>query len=1064
MQNGLRFLTAGILIACAAAVSAAPQDTPVASSPTPAVAPAAVAAGKTQTVAVADFSQGFAVLHRMGVTNVAKATYVTLSGPSVMYVTQGTGSRYGLKGNAWQLSGDSTNGLFLVNETMLVRATSAKPAVSNGVDPFAQVRFRGYYGPGYEDGEGDDESLGGTSVRTLYDVKWKPADLQADIANLLAKLQKEADKFLAAKAKKKSHGEDEDESENPMRRAQVEVAGYDVNAWVACLLGAAHYADQGHLAEANRLAALTMTLGGGNAHLLEAVMNRLGNEAYQMVWAKFRATGNWKAYIAGLDGVVARFPRGWQQLASARELASRIRAFDAAGARPAPLKTSLRPADQALADALATAPATRETTYASQQAGFWVLPRNTNDFVGVWVATNAHPLARLLRSGTNAIPVLLALLDDSTTFTRLQTTAALPSTNTAATADATDDAESMQEMMRAEMERMRGSGGMPGGGAGLLRPALRSEIAKQLLQALVGGDQNANMYSSSHGRRNQPQEKTLAERVRLWQEKNAGLTNEELAFACLAGKDYNQRSQAMQYLAASPSTSVWLRLEKQILGSANLDQDQWLVQTYVMRRGKDAKAFVDAFEARIVSGALPTNAVKVATVDGSGEEELFKAASDHDPRSDKYRIQQQKRMLKELRRIVDAKPLDVLVDEIATGKISPEAGREIMGRSFYETPYAKRMEIALRGAAKAQAPDVRINLLHLTLRPDNSAMVQYEASMAQRGGVPSDKPEPPSAKALAEVWRTLLADARPSTNRSPNIWHPPLTVRETAAMSMELVYGRPSDTELNARMLVDELGASGLQLLLQRAESRLSGAASVQPPLPDPASVPAGRLAELTNALPRAALSARATQVVGLDVHTRLALARAARTNTELAAALAPLAHRMRALLATNTPEKARAALQACDGKVLDATVLQGLVRQCDELAKQGQPVTFELLRRAGCDGVEVAARVALPIDAIGRDSAAGVGIGVETLDSAPETLLLHPGASVQSPGAVDAAEDPLKRPTDAELIASEIARLQRGPMTAAEAEASFWKRIATLCAADTAIGFPAGIRITPVK
>jgi hypothetical protein len=263
--------------------------------------------------------------------------------------------------------------------------------------------------------------------------------------------------------------------------------------------------------------------------------------------------------------------------------------------------------------------------------------------------------------------------------------------------------------------------------------------------------------------------------------------------------------------------------------------------------------------------------------------------------------------------------------------------------------------------------------------------------------------------------------------------------------------------------MFNELGPDGLQLLRKRAESRVSGAAVIQPALPDSACVTAGRLAELTNSLPHAALGARATQVAGLTADERLALARAARTNHGLAAALAPVAHRLDAVLSTNTPAAARAALQGCDGKVMDVDALQGLVRQCGELAKQGQAVTFKLLRRAGCGGVDVSAHLSQPDDAIGCDAGAGVGIGEETLDGAPETMLLHPGAPAAASGTASAADDPLKRPTDAELIASEIARLQRGPLTEAEAEAAFWKRMEALCTTDPAIGFPFGIRITPV-
>ena len=1032
MQNQPRLFASGLFALVAAVAMAAPGDAPVSA---PAAAPAASPASTGQTAVVADFSKGFALLHSLGITNVAKATYVTLSGPEAMgYVYRSM--RYGLTGNAWQLSGDSTNGLFLLNETMLVRATTAPLVITNQMEQMRLMRYGG---------DSEDEGSADGAVRTLHGVKWKPADLQADLDRLLPKLQKEADKYLAAKAKEKAESEGEDENMRRMREMRSAAAGGDIGQWVSCLLSAAHYADQGHLPEANRLASLAMTLGGGNVKLLEAVMESLGNEAYQKVWSHFRATGDWNAYAAGIDGVVTRFPRGWQPAAGARQLAPRLRAFGAAGAKPAPLKTPL-PADAAaLADALATAPASHEADYAYQQPSYWVLPRDTNDYVGAWVATNAHPLARLLRSGTNAIPVLLALMDDQATFTRVQAYGMPASTNAAAADEAEDDTA---RMMR-EMAMSRS--------ASLARPATRGEIATQVLQALVGEDRQAYY---SRGRRGAQQGKSLAERVRTWQEEHAGMTAEDLAMACLTGKDYSQRSQAVQYLAASKSPSAWQSLEKFLLGKAESDDTMWLAQSYVSRRGKAAKPFVDAFEARITGGAAPTNAVKAATGE---EEELFKASGGRDDSSRKYRLQQQQRTLKEMRRVVDAKPFDAVVEEIASGKVSPEVGRENMARSFYETSYAERVMAAIRGAAKAQAADVRISLLNLTSRPDTRLTAQYEYMMAQRG-MPVAKSEIPAVAPLADAWRTLLSDTRATTNRTATFWQPALTVREVAALNMEAIYAPPATNGLDVLLLFNELGSDSLQLLLKRAESRLSGAAVVQPALPDPAAVTPARLAELTNSLTRATPGVRATQVASLNPDERLVVSRAARTNPNLAAALAPVAHRMRAKPSATSPAAASAALQGCDGKTMDVAALQALARQCADLAKQGQPVTFELLRRSGCNGVDVAARIPLPGDAVGVAIDPSIGIGVETLDGAPETMLLHPGApAAATPDAASASDDPLKRPTDVELVASEIARIQRGPMTAAEAEAGFWKRLDALCTTDPAVGFPAGIRITPV-
>jgi hypothetical protein len=997
-------------------------------------APAAPAAAATQAVAVADFSQGFALLHRMGVTNVAKASYVTMAGPEMGRYLYARGTRQGLAGNAWQLSGNSTSGVFLINQTLVVRATTAPRVMTNRMDRAAAVRRMRY---GLPDDEEDD--AGAPATPMLHGVTWKPADLQADVGKLLERLQKDTDKYLAAQAKARPAGDDDDDPGARAMRAQRAVYGYDIGQWAACVLDAAHYADQGRLAEANRVAALAMVLGGGNQPVLEAVMSRLGNEAYQQVWTGFAKSGDWSAYAANLEALVARFPRGWPAVKEAAELARRVRSRTV---MPAPLPAGLSDAGRALATELASANPEREADYAFQQSGFWLLPRDTNDFVGAWIATAPHPLARLLRGGTNSFPVLLAMTEDPATFTRVQTTGPLPATNKVEAVDENGEPAMPPDMMDPYAS-------MHGGGM-LARPALRSEIATRLLESIFGTEHRVSY--SSRGRRIAGQEKPLAERVRAWQEEHAGMTTEGIAFACLAGKDYGLRNAAVQYLAASPSPSAWQRLEKHILEARELNEYLWVAQSYVSRRGKDAKPFVDALEARIAARATPTNAVSTAGA-GGDEEELFKAGN-HDDQYNKYRRQEEQRMLKELRRLVDARPFSALVDELIASTNLTAAKYELARNGLYRVPPAEALTNLVLGAVRAPSVAARLALLDLVSQQQGQRMY-----MEQYGGYEARQPDAePAAASLQAAWQTLLADARVDAGAPADITSAPPAVRDAAALAFE--ESHPGAITPAMITTLQEAGSEGRALLLQRAQARLAG--KPVPAFPDPERVSAARLAELTNGIPREAVDARAARIAALNADERLALARAAMGNASLAQALAPVAHRLRAVPPADAAAGVRDALQACNGKVLDRAVVQGLVQQCLALARQGTPVTFELRRAAGFGGTEITVHPRTQAEVAPGDDRDGVLITAGAFLRSTESMLCHTDAAPAPAAAV--AEDPLRRPTDAELIAAEIARNKRGPVSPAEAEAAFWQRVANFAAGDAWIGIPGGLRLVAVR
>jgi hypothetical protein len=966
----------------------------------PAAPPAAVAP---------DFKPGFAALHRLGVTNVSRATFVSFSG---LMQYQMRGGRSELTGSlqrfGWQLAGDASSGVFLLADGITVRrASSATPVAS----PNMYGRWNG----------DEDEMELAAATQTVEGVTWKAADLDAETTRLTEKLQKAVAKRDAALAKSGAEGEE-------MTRRMMQMSGQSAEQLAPVLFFATHVADQGRTQEANQLVAQAINLAGSRQSLLEAAVNELAGSAYLESWRRFRSSGDWSSYGRDLSTLVTRFARGWRDATNAVELARRVQVFTAAGRKPAALPNSLTAAERALADALATAPRPGHAAgLRVLQPGFWVLPPDTNDMMGAWISTNAHPLARLLRGGTNSIPVLLAMLDDHTTLTQLATTRALVQP----VADESGSDE-MAMMMRRDL-MMRGvSGGFP-------HPASRADIAAILLEPLVG--QNESSYRSSRGRPAQGTPKSLADRVRTWQAAHAGLGLEEIAFRNLTSRDYSAVRQSATYLARSSSTSAWQRLEQHILRSRDPDNLADVAEQYVRHRGKQALPFVEAYAKRLSGGA------PAADVTEDVDPQLFNNKAAASDQYAKYRQKQAARIVARLKRIVESKPATAVLDEVAAGKLTLGDAREEL-QDLWRMPPQDLLNAFVTSAAKASNSTTRVELLSATEWIPR--MMQYHMYAPPAARVVPDKallsPLP-----AADAWRQLLADTRLPTNSHPVAWQPATTVRACAAAYMERVCAPGATGDVST--LVNRLGEPACDLLLRRAASRLSGAKDVQPPLPDASRVPASRLLALTNAAPSAAVLA------GLTPDERLALALAALQNPALAPAIAVHTHRVRIAPLPAELAAAGAALKAGADRPLSVAFLRDLAAQCVALAKQGQRVTFELRQAPGFAGVEASVRLSRPDDAQ-PSPAGGVAVSMLRCEGSDERFVHHPGAAPAKPPV---AEDPLKRPTDDELLAAEVSRIERGPLSPAEAEAAAWKRVDAFCVGDESIGFPAILAITAV-
>ncbi|HOW97280.1 MAG TPA: hypothetical protein P5567_10585 [Kiritimatiellia bacterium] len=607
---------------------------------------AQVAPTPSNGIPTGDYSAGFEKFYQMGLPNVRGAKYVRLNVFSGA-LAQGASRVYELDlgGNAWLLGEENGRGRFVMN-----------PGRACDVLEYKLLRGRKAGGAGPAAGV------------------WQDADLARDVAKTVS--------FLEQKI--------EDRKENDWAFRQ--------NGYGYLLLLAIHYHAQGYTREAHRICDLLFEHAGDFRMVLVQALNVLADLQYEESCDRFAESGDWAAYRADLEALLARYPAGWQTRPAVSRVAEKVQARIEKPAPPPLAGEDLTDEDRRLAEELAEA-----ALVPMVFRDLLVLPDSAP---GGKEENAAHPLARIRARGLAAVPLLLALLKDDY-LTRMDTWSL-------------GDGNSR---MYIEFS----SGGLPDELAdrlyeSLRRPLARGELAARLLQPLLPTAASAEYGSTDR--------EALYEDAKAWYAEHRNQSPVELARYYLAeGQDAQQRA-AIQYLLAHGAEEDAQALEKRLLEQAgdNWMRDMNLVTLYVTRRGPAARGFVDQYEAALRAG--------------TGEETTLTGQPAMDEQVD--------RLLKNLRQLASGETLEEFVRKIASGNEPYEAWLSLLWQRVSQ----EKPNVALAALLKAvpQASDARTagELLGL-------ARI-LRGGFGRREG--DEAGEPLRMADHADLWRAVLADRR----------------------------------------------------------------------------------------------------------------------------------------------------------------------------------------------------------------------------------------------------------------------------------------------------------------
>ncbi len=618
----------------------------------------------------------------------------------------------------------------------------------------------------------------------------KSADLAKDIETLCNALEKLAPQLFA-----------EDNY-----RAKQEEAHFG-----RFLILAAQIDQSGQPKLANDLATALFLAAPDREPVIDSAINQLATQQLEAATNAFFQSKDWKAYHRATAALIAKFPRGWNNLSAAALLLDPLSKRAAGTPPPAPAlagiqldpaavssvqwmtdeKPTTKTAKQLppeIEQQLASLPARYRAEYLKQmsleddnsigQTENWLLkkPEDLKENPGISLPT--------LQLGIAALPVLAALATDS--YLTLHPN---PESNGYSDDFSSSDDTPVERALQFY--------------ASMNRPATRGDLAIHLLKTTLP-DPETELYSAD------PQ--TVSDLALDFWKSHQHATRDQLALTFLKQGSQEQQAEAAQLLTASSDPANHRALETHILEDGSPVRHITTVQTYVKTRKSAAKPFL----------TLYIKALRDEVGDGD-----LKDIND---------------LPWEIRELGKIEPLIKQLESQASGTSPQARAREIATEdpktaraaipvfieSLSDLTPRKRLLALLAGAVAADDPEVR------TLFIQSMGNYEQEAEVTQAPRVMPAKE--------SKAWKTLLADTRPTPQTiSRGISSIGKTVGEMAAIALEnnedpSAFGNFNDTHIIT-------GKSFAEIAIPRATARL--ASEPIPPLPDASKVSRERLKEI---------------------------------------------------------------------------------------------------------------------------------------------------------------------------------------------------------------------------
>lgn len=666
------------------------------------------------------------------------------------------------------------------------------------------------------------------------------------------------------------------------------------------LLDSIHYHSQGYEDEANEIVQLLFDLAGDQRKILVQAVNLLADNEYAQVMDRFLVHGDFEQMEQELIGLLKRFRVGWKNGLAVKKVLEdvqrRVR-------NPEPPEIDgLSPSEAAAAKRMAEVENSAQNRMGnhfrySGANSLWVLDRPGKE---LWDKDEEKRgiFAEIKHGGVESVPLLVALLDDDY-LTKL------PSDSMGGVSRMTHsgDGEMDEEQIESVYQSMR-------------RPLTRGDIAYRFLVKLPLSKHDYRFGSVGQSR------EELAAVCEQWYADNKDKTQAELARFYLESPGNQQRNAAFSFLLAHGEEEDMKALEEVLLQADSMNMNMHMLQRYVTARGAEAKDFIERYEERMQSS------------DG----EMYMNENE----------EQTRKMIEQLKKIASQPSPEELLAEIVAGNKSIEAERVALRQGLSRKSVAETLGMLLDAAAKTQSAQVRSKLLGLVA--EASTMRRHYANPHFGGMRNADEPELSIAD-KAEIWNELLGDDR----ALPSGYMQSKTVRESAAMAIESLYGRDNARRISSARAV--LGSRLSGTLLQRARERLAGKSEHElDELPSADNVDADRVEEIMAALASVDVNELAEFSKSLDNDELLALGKEefdAKLNTRLT----PTALVVREVEFHDAANAAVRKLEDFKGRQLDREMLEGILELCGEVASPGKQVAFRVLRKPRLGGVFITFR-----------------------------------------------------------------------------------------------------------
>jgi len=627
-----------------------------------------VAVAAAQEQAPAAFSQGLERLAALGLPPMKDAEWVkapadsTIESFSQSYEFREMGVKLG--GSAWMLPGDPAQmmGFGTAERNRIANAAAEKAEQAPEELNVLQKAFRNY--------AAKKEKEGGTPA---------PAPkTKSDLAEADVKLMTDA---LAKEAVRKELQED------------MGYGRYGLSGRLLIFCAQLHAA--GKTEPADRLAAAIFDLAPDKGAVIDAAISHFAEKEYEQATQAFFEKRDWAAYETTLKGLLAKYPRGWEQAGAVAMLMSPLEKRVKGEKPPTPSlpQIGLKPetlsaldemlesldtssiSDDELARAngvdLKEIPQQQRARYLAMLRQGSLGNRNREIWLLTKPKTGKDPAAKLKAMGMDGLIALAAVVTDET-LTPMPLGSGDRSTHYYYRSD-----RSPEEIAKETFSRMK-------------RPSSRGELAFAILQDVIPSEESSSGVADAETMR--------AMAVDFWkQHRNKSAV--ELAEVYLSSKSRFHRELAGQFLATHSEPAAYAVFEKIVLSSGEPAAFSSLVEAYLDARKEAGKPFFDAY-AKQLREALPA----------SGEDE----DEDWESSQGSYQIKNAggvEKYLKKLALKVGGVPIKQLLEaalKAAPGEGDDEANSPLAALSdaIAKLPFPEALTLIGEAAPRASTPQL----------------------------------------------------------------------------------------------------------------------------------------------------------------------------------------------------------------------------------------------------------------------------------------------------------------------------------------------------------------------